>query len=140
MVANLLDPKQKKSIFDYLTLGTVVINIGLFFLLPVWLKRIFFIFAFFFWRFAYNAGLGFLLKYQSESRGLVRLAKKYKIFDRKENPQVYHWLQRQLSISMGDDYDFDVSKKVHLWSIVIHTQNISRLLRLNTILGCCTDN
>lgn len=109
MVANLLDPKQKKSIFDYITLGTVIVNIGLFFILPVWIKRLFFIFAFFFWRFAYNAGLGFLLKYQSESRGLVRLAKKYKIFDRKENPKAYHWLQRQLSISMGDDYDFDVS-------------------------------
>ncbi|KAI8087545.1 phospholipid methyltransferase-domain-containing protein [Thamnidium elegans] len=106
MVSNLLNPKQKKGVFDWITLGTMAIEIGLFFVLPVWAKQILFLFIFFFWRLAYNAGLGYLLKFQSDSRGLVRLAKKYQIFDRKANPTAYHWLQHQLSIKMGDDYDF----------------------------------
>lgn len=109
MVANLLNPKQKKGVFDWITLGTMAFQIGLFFFLPSWIKRPLFIFIFFFWRLAYNAGLGVLLKYQSDSRGLVRLAKKYHLFDREANPKAYHWLQRQLSIKMGDDYDFAVS-------------------------------
>lgn len=108
MVSNLLNPKQKKGVFDWITLGTMGIEIGLFFVLPVWAKRILFLFIFFFWRLAYNAGLGYLLKFQSDSRGLVRLAKKYQIFDRKANPTAYNWLQHQLSIKMGDDYDFAV--------------------------------
>lgn len=109
MVANLLNPKQKKGVFDWITLGTMAFQIGLFFFLPSWIKRPLFIFIFFFWRLAYNAGLGVLLKYQSDSRGLVRLAKKYHLFDREANPKAYHWLQHQLSIKMGDDYDFAVS-------------------------------
>lgn len=108
MVAHLLNPKTKKGIFDWITLGTMAIEIGLFFVLPVWAKRFLFLFVFFFWRLAYNVGLGYLLKYQSDSRGLVRLAKKYQLFDREANPTAYHWLQRQLSIKMGDDYDFAV--------------------------------
>lgn len=116
MVSNLFDPTQKKGVFDWITLGTMAIEIGLFFVLPVWAKRILFLFVFFFWRLAYNAGLGVLLKYQSDSRGLVRLAKKYQIFDREANPRAYHWLQHQLSIKMGDDYDFAVK---YLFIIIV---------------------
>ncbi|KAI8980834.1 phospholipid methyltransferase-domain-containing protein [Pilobolus umbonatus] len=106
MISNLLNINNKKSIFDWITLGIMALEIGAFFLLPVWISRILFIFVFFFWRLSYNAGLGFLLKYQSDSRGLVRLAKKYKLFDREANPMMYRWLKTQLSINMGDDYDF----------------------------------
>lgn len=109
MVSSLLDPKQKKSFFDFLTLATMAIEICLFFVLPTWVKRPLFIMIFMFWRLSYNAGLGALLKYQSESRGLVRLAKEYKIFDREANPKIYSWLKTQLSMKMGDDYDFAVS-------------------------------
>jgi phosphatidylethanolamine N-methyltransferase len=108
MVAHLLNPNTKKDVFDWITLGTMAIEIGLFFVLPLWLKRLAFIFIFFFWRFAYNVGLGYLLKLQSDSRGLVRLAKRYNAFDVDKNPRAYHWFKKQLSIKMGDDYDFDV--------------------------------
>ncbi|CEP14983.1 hypothetical protein [Parasitella parasitica] len=87
MVANLLNPKQKKGVFDWITLATMAFEIGLFFILPLWAKRVLFLFIFFFWRLAYNAGLGVLLKYQSDSRGLVRLARQYQIFDREANPK-----------------------------------------------------
>ncbi|KAI9019983.1 phospholipid methyltransferase-domain-containing protein [Phycomyces nitens] len=106
MVASLLNPKEQKSFFDILTLSIMAIEIGLLFVLPLWAKRGLFIVVFMFWRLAYNAGLGVLLKYQSDSRGLVRLAKQYKIFDREANPKAYNWLKYQLSMKMGDDYDF----------------------------------
>ena len=109
MVTALLNPKEKKTFFDLITLGTMAIEVGLFFTLPTWAKQTLFIFVFFFWRLAYNAGLGALLKYQSDSRGLVRMAKKYKIFDQEANPKAYRWLKTQLSMKMGDDYDFAVS-------------------------------
>ncbi|KAG1474918.1 hypothetical protein G6F56_000049 [Rhizopus delemar] len=109
MITTLLNPTFKKSVFDWATLGTMSIEIALFFLLPLWTKRILFTFIFFFWRLSYNVGLGVLLKKQSDSRGLVRLAKKYKIFDKEANPRAYHFLQRQLSMNMGADYDFATS-------------------------------
>lgn len=120
MVANLLNPNQKKGVFDWITLGIMAIEIGLFFVLPVWAKRILFLFVFFFWRLAYNAGLGYLLKFQSDSRGLVRLAKKYQIFDREANPTAYHWLQHQLSIKMGDDYDFAVNIYIYIYLLNVN--------------------
>ncbi|ORY96613.1 phospholipid methyltransferase-domain-containing protein [Syncephalastrum racemosum] len=107
MVTALLNPKEAKSFFDLLTLGIMGVEIALFFVLPVWAKQLLFVFVFAFWRLAYNAGLGVLLKYQSDGRGLVRLAKKYQIFDAEKNPKVYRWVKRQLSMKMGDDYDFD---------------------------------
>lgn len=118
MITTLLNPTFKKSVFDWITLGSMTIEIALFFLLPLWTKRILFTFIFFFWRLSYNVGLGLLLKNQSDNRGLVRLAKKYKIFDSKANPKAYHFLQRQLSMKMGDDYDFAVNDETHTNSAV----------------------
>lgn len=109
MVATLLDPTSKKSVFDWITLGTMAFEIALFFLLPLRTKRILFTFIFFFWRLCYNVGLGVLLKEQSDNRGLVKWAKKYKIFDREANPKIYNFLHHQLSMKMGDDYDFEVN-------------------------------
>ncbi|KAI8373027.1 phospholipid methyltransferase-domain-containing protein [Radiomyces spectabilis] len=106
MVQSLLDPREKKSFFDKITLAIMAVEILLFFVLPRPVKQILFIFVFAFWRLGYNVGLGILLKYQSDSRALVHLAKKYQIFDQKANPALYQWLQRQLSMKMGDDYNF----------------------------------
>ncbi|KAI8073022.1 phospholipid methyltransferase-domain-containing protein [Gongronella butleri] len=104
MVQTLMDPKKKKSFFDYLTLGIMGVQIFLFFVLDTRVKQFLFLFLFAFWRLAYNAGLGVLLKYQSDSRGLVELAKHLQIFE--PESKWYHWLRRQLSAKMEDDYDF----------------------------------
>ncbi|KAI8093518.1 phospholipid methyltransferase-domain-containing protein [Halteromyces radiatus] len=104
MVSTLLDPQQKKGFFDILTLGIMAVQISLFFLLPTRTKQFLFLALFSFWRLAYNVGLGALLKFQSDSRGLVRMAKKYKLFD--PQSKTYHWLKRELSVKMGDDYDY----------------------------------
>nr|CAG8454112.1 3673_t:CDS:10 [Entrophospora candida] len=57
---------------------------------------------------AYNMGLGWLLKYQSDKRGLVIWAKRNNIFHKK-NLKWYPLLKKELSTKMGDDYDFDDS-------------------------------
>ncbi|EPB92570.1 hypothetical protein HMPREF1544_00583 [Mucor circinelloides 1006PhL] len=106
MVQSLMDPKEPKSVFDILTLATLLFEIALLFLLPRKVSQYLFLAIFLFWRLAYNVGLGALLKYQSDSRGLVKLAKKYRIF---EDPRSRKWLKTQLSMKMHQDYDFDAS-------------------------------
>ncbi|RUP49410.1 phospholipid methyltransferase-domain-containing protein [Jimgerdemannia flammicorona] len=107
MVSSLLDPWTAKSFFDLLTLGLMLLQISLFFLLPVYVKRGLFLIIFLVWRSAYNAGLGYLLKWQSEKKGLVALARRKGWFDEKKNPKVYRWLRRELSVKMGPDYHFE---------------------------------
>ncbi|KAG2205387.1 hypothetical protein INT47_007172 [Mucor saturninus] len=82
------------------------VEISLLFILPRQTAQYFFLFLFLFWRVAYNVGLGILLKNQSESKNLVRLAKKLKIFDEKAHPKLTKWLKNQLSTKMGSDYNF----------------------------------
>ncbi|KAI8885804.1 hypothetical protein K501DRAFT_331665 [Backusella circina FSU 941] len=107
MVQSLADPNEKKSFFDILTLATLLFEVALLFTLPRHIGRFIFLFLFFFWRIAYNVGLGVLLKYQSEKKGLVKLAKEYKIFDEKAHPRLVKWFRIQLSMKMGTDYNFD---------------------------------
>lgn len=109
MVQSLLDPNERKSWFDFVTLTTLLVQISFYFVLPLSFTKYLYIALFLFWRLAYNLGLGLLLKYQSENRFLVKMVKKYKIFDTQENPKVAKWLRTQLSLKMHADYDFDVS-------------------------------
>jgi phosphatidylethanolamine N-methyltransferase len=109
MLTAVLDPQSSKTFFDLFTLAIMGLEIGLFFILPSGFRRYFYVAIFIFWRLSYNLGLGILLKYQSEERGLVNLAKKYKIFDAKKNPKIHAWLKHQFTKKMGKDYDFEVS-------------------------------
>lgn len=109
MLTAVLDPQASKTFFDVFTLAIMGLEILLFFVLPNGFKRYFFLVVFLFWRLSYNLGLGVLLKYQSEQRGLVNLAKKFKVFDAKKNPKVHAWLKHQFTRKMGKDYDFEVS-------------------------------
>ncbi|CAH1763642.1 9099_t:CDS:10 [Entrophospora sp. SA101] len=106
MLTSVFDPKCKKSLFDYITFSVIGFQMLLFFVLPSSSKKWTFFFLFAFWRSAYNVGLGYLLKYQSDKRGLVIWAKRNKIFN-KENSKWYSLLKKELSTKMGDDYDFD---------------------------------
>lgn len=109
MVQSLMDPNEPKSYFDFITLATLGIEVLLLFMLPRKVAQYFFLVLFLFWRFAYNAGLGYLLKYQSDKRGLVKLAKQYHIFDMNVHPRLCALLKKQLSMKMKSDYDFDTS-------------------------------
>lgn len=94
MVQSLFDPREPKTFFDLLTLATLFLQLALFLWLPRSTSQYFFLFLFLFWRLAYNLGLGVLLKWQSNRRGLVKLAKQHKIFENQ-------WLTNQLSMKMN---------------------------------------
>ncbi|KAG0292816.1 phosphatidylethanolamine N-methyltransferase [Dissophora globulifera] len=107
MLSEIFDMSKKKSAFDILTLAVMGVQIFLFFTLPTSVKRWLFLVLFLFWRAGYNAGLGYLLKLQSERRGLVAWAKEKGIFDKKSGNGWYEWLKHELSSKMDADYDFD---------------------------------
>ncbi|KAF9414265.1 phosphatidylethanolamine N-methyltransferase [Podila epigama] len=85
----------------------MAVQIFLFFSLPTTVKRFLFLIIFTFWRAGYNAGLGYLLKLQSERRGLVAWARGSGIFDKNSGNPWYDWLKVELSCKMESDYDFD---------------------------------
>ncbi|KAF9135684.1 phosphatidylethanolamine N-methyltransferase [Mortierella sp. 14UC] len=107
MLSEIFDMSKKKSAFDILTLAVMAVQIFLFFTLPTSVKRWLFLVLFIFWRAGYNAGLGYLLKLQSERRGLVAWAKEKGIFDKKRGGAWYDWLNQELSCKMDSDYDFE---------------------------------
>lgn len=108
MLSEIFDMSKKKSAFDIMTLAVMAFQIFLFFTLPTSVKRWLFLVLFVFWRAGYNAGLGYLLKLQSERRGLVAWAKEKGIFDKKRGGAWYDWLNQELSCKMDADYDFEV--------------------------------
>ncbi|KAG0005344.1 phosphatidylethanolamine N-methyltransferase [Entomortierella chlamydospora] len=107
MVSELFDMSKKKSAFDLITLAVMGFQIFLFFTLPTAWKRWLFLFLFLFWRAGYNAGLGYLLKLQSERRALVAWAREKGIFDKTRGNPWYEWLKVELSCKMEADYNFD---------------------------------
>ncbi|KAF9388447.1 phosphatidylethanolamine N-methyltransferase [Podila verticillata] len=107
MLSEIFDMSKKKSAFDILTLAVMGVQIFLFFTLPTNVKRFLFLVLFVFWRAGYNAGLGYLLKLQSERRGLVAWAKEKGIFDKSRGSPWYDWLKVELSCKMDADYDFE---------------------------------
>ncbi|KAK9767125.1 phosphatidylethanolamine N-methyltransferase [Basidiobolus ranarum] len=107
MLTTLFDPIVEKSAFDYFTLGVLCFQAFLFFVLPSEFRKYFFLVVFLLWRAAYNLGLGLLLKYQSDKRGLVSLARKKGIFDADKGGKYYTWIKKELTAKMGKDYDFE---------------------------------
>lgn len=109
MVSEIFDLSKKKSAFDITTLAVMAFQILLFLILPTTLKRWLFLFLFLGWRAGYNAGLGYLLKQQSDRRALVVWAREKGIFDKNRGNPWYGWLKVELSAKMGKDYQFHVS-------------------------------
>ncbi|KAG5458327.1 MAG: hypothetical protein BJ554DRAFT_1466, partial [Olpidium bornovanus] len=113
--------RKRKSVFDLATLAVVAAHVALFAALPLPARKPTFFFLFCFWRLSYNVGLGVLLKYQSEHRGLVALAQRLNLFGRaggsgsadgrargpRPSPRVRRVLREELSSKMRADYDFD---------------------------------
>ncbi|CAG8455816.1 2660_t:CDS:10 [Acaulospora morrowiae] len=109
MLTSVFTLSTRKSAFDTITLVVISSQILLFFILPSSIRRWIFLILFIFWRVSYNAGLGALLKYQSDRRGLVLWAKRKKIFDKEKGGKWYTFLKEELTVKMGDDYDFDTA-------------------------------
>lgn len=99
------------SLFLYVLVGHLVSgttdSINLF-----W--RIYFGVAFVCWRLCYNAGLGLVLKRQSEAQFITKLCLNTGYFDKEESAKtkygkiINRWLRQELSKKMGNDYNFDV--------------------------------
>ncbi|KAG9305632.1 hypothetical protein G9A89_001693 [Geosiphon pyriformis] len=109
MLTAVFQPNVEKSIFDYITLVVIGLQLFLFFFIPSYIRPWVYLSLFICWRTAYNFGLGILLKYQSDKRFLVLWAKRNKIFDKEKGGKIYAFLKKELSTKMGDDYDFEAA-------------------------------
>ncbi|KAI8071672.1 phospholipid methyltransferase-domain-containing protein [Gongronella butleri] len=100
MVTSLFNPFAPKSVFDLCTLWCMFCQVVLWLVLPRAIGRWVLLLCFVFWRLAYNVGLGLVLKHQSDAHGLVSAYQQRQV---RKRP----WIKRQLSLKMGNDYDFD---------------------------------
>jgi phosphatidylethanolamine N-methyltransferase len=108
MLTSIFAPNQRKTALDIITIASLTLQISLFFILSGTSRRLFFVVYFSFWRGAYNAGLGYILKAQSEKRWIVKMVKKQGWMDAKRKPKTYDWVKHHLKVKMEKDYDFDV--------------------------------
>ncbi|TKA54854.1 hypothetical protein B0A53_02663 [Rhodotorula sp. CCFEE 5036] len=120
MLTSLFDPRTPKSNIDLLTLFLLGLQLVLFVSLSRPTARIFFGFYFAMWRLAYNAGLGYVLKRQSETRWIVRTVKRNGWFDEKRQPKIAQWAKNELRKKMGKDYDFTV----RVWILFRHSVDV----------------
>ncbi|KAK3809897.1 MAG: phospholipid methyltransferase-domain-containing protein [Linnemannia elongata] len=109
MVTEIFDMSKRKSVFDIITLVVMGVQVLLFLTLPTSIKKWLFLILFVFWRAGYNAGLGYLLKLQSNRRGLVALAREKGIFNKNRGSPWYDWLKDELTCKMESDYDFETA-------------------------------
>ena len=99
---------------DVLTLALLGLQVVLFFALPLSTSRYFFLVYFAVWRLAYNCGLGYVLRKQSETKWIVKTVLKQGWMDSKRRPAVRNWIASELKAKMGKDYEFDVSARSRL--------------------------
>lgn len=104
----LFHPAYPKSHLDLLNLGLLGLQLVLFFVLPRYIARPFFLVYFAFWRAAYDLGLGWVLTKQSKRKWIVREVQRLGWLDEKRRPAVRNWVRQQLAGKMGKDYSFDV--------------------------------
>jgi phosphatidylethanolamine N-methyltransferase len=114
------------SIFEYATLFVFFIQIFLFFFTNT--SGTFFLVTSLIWRFLYDAGIGYLLKIQSDRNGVVKFMKKH-IFNHvkgkgheHEEKFIVRLIRQQFNKKMADDYDFDavpVEITVGSYSVVL---------------------
>ena len=97
------------NVFEYITLIILAIQTGLYL---IYRNRYLFLGLFIFWRLLYNVGLGFLLHMQSHHQTITRYLSKWGLDGTMKNSRfIRHrslaWLKEQLSLKMGNDYEFE---------------------------------
>jgi phosphatidylethanolamine N-methyltransferase len=108
VLSGLFDPRLPKSDIDLVTLALLGSQIALFVLLPLSVSRYVFLVLFAFYRLAYNIGLGYVLRRQSEERWIIKLVRKHGLMDPERRPRVERWCRKQLTAKMGKHYNFHV--------------------------------
>ncbi len=95
----------------------------------------FFLLSFAFWRFAYNGGLGYVLKQQSEKAWIVSTVQKEGWFDQERRPRVHAAIRQHLVMKMGADYDFDAMPlDYNIWLLF---RSIVDVILLNDFVAYC---
>ncbi|GAC76014.1 hypothetical protein PANT_19c00062 [Moesziomyces antarcticus T-34] len=107
MLSSIFDPRQPKTPLDIVTVVSLSLQIILYFALSRRAAQIFFFVYFAFWRASYNAGLGWILKQQSEKGWIIRQVKQNGWMDPKRRPRIHGWVKQQLVTKMDKDYVFD---------------------------------
>lgn len=107
MLTSIFDPRQPKTPLDLITIASLAFQIVTYFALSRKSAQIFFFFYFFFWRGSYNAGLGHILKLQSESGWIVKLVQSRGWMDKARKPKTHEWVKQQLVTKMDKDYNFE---------------------------------
>lgn len=107
MLSSIFDPRQPKTPLDILTVVSLAVQIVLYFALSRSAAQVFFFLYFAFWRASYNAGLGWILKQQSENGWIIRQVKQHGWMDPHRRPRVHNWVKQQLVTKMDKDYLFD---------------------------------
>ncbi len=101
------------NVFDLVTLSFLFFQVfGFLYFSQNW----YFIAVFIFWRLAYNVGLGYILKMQSDHKWLFLLAKRYSLFDSVKALPLQKFIQSQLIKKMGSDYDYKTAPlELNVW-------------------------
>lgn len=111
MVSTLLSPTSPKNASDFAVLAIIALHFIALFVLPTSTLRInVLLFAFLFWRASYNVGIGILLHWQSNHKGLVYWARKSGIFNPEQKHPLYNVIKREMTAKINDkDYNFDTA-------------------------------
>ncbi|CAO1639254.1 unnamed protein product [Sympodiomycopsis kandeliae] len=107
MLTSIFDPREPKTPLDFITIASLTFQILAYFVLPRAAARVFFLLYFAFWRAAYDAGLGHILKQQSERNWITKTVKAHGWFDKERNPKSYKWVRNHLETKMEKDYNFE---------------------------------
>ena len=124
VLSSLVDPRLPKSPLDLVIIASLAAQIVLFCTLSRSTARAFFLLYFALWRLAYNAGLGYVLRKQSESRWIVNSAKANGWFDKARQPKVYSWIQTEIKAKMGKQYDIEVDEDFGPYYAYFFDQNV----------------
>lgn len=156
VLSGLFDPRLHKSAADVCILASLAIQCLAYFILPKEVARYFFmiycaLLACGFlsaqsdhtasshqvagWRLAYNAGLGYVLRKQSQSKWIVRKFRQSGIMDAHKNPTSAAWIKSALSVRMGSDYKYESAPfEYNVWLAFRHVVD---LILLNDFLAYC---
>jgi phosphatidylethanolamine N-methyltransferase len=133
MLSSIFDPREPKTPLDFITIASLSLQIFLYFVLPRSAARWFFFFYFAIWRAAYDGGLGYILKQQSERSWITKTVKSQGWFDPKRNPQSYKWVRSHLETKMEKDYKFeDCPLEYNVW---IFFRSIVDVILLNDFVS-----
>ncbi|KAI1327139.1 phosphatidylethanolamine N-methyltransferase [Xylariaceae sp. FL0255] len=113
-IPQMFDPRQPKNVGDVIVLSVLALHVLTLYILPASLKKPVLAIIYLFWRAAYNGGIGFLLRWQSNDFKLVAWAQKWKLFEppstgRNPRPWLYNILKRDSETEVEGEFDFETA-------------------------------